>query len=269
MNLAIRGIEGQIAQGDSFHNDRHLDLRADFILANPPFNISDWGGDRLADDKRWQYGVPPKRNANFAWVQHMVHHLAPAGIAGFVLANGSMSSLQSGEGEIRKNLVEANLVDCMVAMPGQLFYSTPIPVCLWFVARNRQRSGEILFIDAREMGTMVDRTHRELTNDDITRITGTYHAWCNRSDDYADDPGFCKAVALEEVRKHDHILTPGRYVGTKPREEDDEPFELKMGRLAAQWRSQQAEAAKLDTQIEANLVALGFGPEERVPEDKA
>ncbi len=262
INLAIRGVEGQITQGDTFHNDHHPDLRADFILANPPFNISDWGGDRLADDKRWQYGVPPKRNANFAWVQHMVHHLAPAGIAGFVLANGSMSSQQSGEGEIRKNLVEADLVDCMVALPGQLFYSTPIPACLWFLARDRQRTGETLFIDAREMGAMVDRTHRELTDDDIARIAETYHAWRDGSEDYADDPGFCKSVVLEEVRKHDHILTPGRYVGAKPREDDDEPFEFKMTRLAAQWRSQQAEATKLDAQIEANLVALGFSPED-------
>ena len=183
MNLAIRGIEGQIAHGDTFHNDRHPDLKADFILANPPFNISDWGGERLKDDKRWKYGVPPASNANFAWVQHMVHHLAPGGTAGFVLANGSMSSQQSGEGEIRKNLVEADVVDCMVALPGQLFYSTQIPVCLWFLARDRKngkyrhRTGEVLFIDARQMGSMVDRTHRELTGEDIARIAGTYHAW--------------------------------------------------------------------------------------------
>ena len=161
MNLAIRGIEGQIAHGDTFHADRHPDLKADFILANPPFNVSDWGGERFAEDKRWQYGVPPKGNANFAWVQHIVHHLAPAGVAGFVLANGSMSSSQSGEGAIRKNLIEAGLVDCMVAMPGQLFYSTQIPVCLWFLARRRTRRDEILFIDARKLGRMVDRTHRE------------------------------------------------------------------------------------------------------------
>ena len=170
MNLAIRGIEGQIAHGDTFHNDRHPDLRADFILANPPFNVSDWGGERLADDKRWRYGVPPRRNANFAWVQHIIHHLAPDGTAGFVLANGSMSSNQSGEGAIRKSLIEADLVDCMVALPGQLFYSTQIPACLWFLARDRHggtfrdRRGEVLFIDARKLGRMVDRTHRELTD---------------------------------------------------------------------------------------------------------
>ncbi|GBE48566.1 type I restriction enzyme EcoKI M protein [bacterium BMS3Bbin12] len=183
MNLAIRGIEGQIAHGDTFHNDRHPDLKADFILANPPFNISDWGGERLKDDRRWRHGTPPARNANYAWVQHIVHHLAPAGIAGFVLANGSMSSNQSGEGEIRKNLIETGLVDCMVALPGQLFYSTQIPACLWFLARDRKngkfrdRRGEVLFIDARKMGRMVDRTHRELTDEDIQRIAGTYHAW--------------------------------------------------------------------------------------------
>ena len=194
MNLAIRGIDGQIAHGDTFHNDRHPDLKADFILANPPFNISDWGGERLRDDKRWQYGVPPAGNANFAWVQHIVHHLAPAGVAGFVLANGSMSSNQSGEGEIRKNLIEADLVDCMVALPGQLFYSTQIPACLWFLARDRKngkfrdRRGQVLFIDARKLGRMVDRTHRELTDEDIARIADTYHAWRGEKEagEYAD-----------------------------------------------------------------------------------
>ena len=281
MNLAIRGIEGQIAHGDTFHDDRHPDLRADFILANPPFNVSDWGGERLADDKRWRYGVPPPRNANFAWVQHIVHHLAPAGTAGFVLANGSMSSAQSGEGEIRKNLVEADLVDCMVALPGQLFYSTQIPACLWFLARDRtgssparigvaerarplrDRRGEVLFIDARTLGRMVDRTHRELTDEDIARIADTYHAWRGEEEagDYVDVPGFCKSAPLEEVRKHGHVLTPGRYVGAAPQEEDDEPFEDKMKRLVAQLREQQDKAAGLDAAIKANLAALGFGKE--------
>ena len=261
MNLAIRGIEGQIAHGDSFHNDRHPDLKADFILANPPFNVSDWGGERLAEDKRWRYGAPPKGNANFAWVQHMVHHLAPNGVAGFVLANGSMSSSQSGEGEIRKSLIEADLVDCMVALPGQLFYSTQIPACLWFLARNRKRGGEILFIDARKLGRMVDRTHRELTDEDIARIADTYHAWRTGEDDdrYADAPGFCKSALLEEVRKHSHVLTPGRYVGAEPQEDDGEPFEDKMKRLVAQLREQQAEAARLDSAIAANLTELGYG----------
>ena len=268
MNLAIRGIEGQIAHGDTFHDDRHPDLKADYILANPPFNISDWGGTPLRDDKRWKYGTPPPRNANFAWVQHMIHHLAPRGVAGYVLANGSMSSKQSGEGDIRKAIVEADLVDCMVALPGQLFYSTQIPACLWFLARGRRnglhrnRTGEILFIDARKMGRMVDRTHRELTDEDISRIADTYHTWRGQEEEtgkqYADIPGFCKSANLEEARKHGHVLTPGCYVGVEPQEDDGEPFEQKMIRLAAQWREQQAEAARLDAAIEANLHRLGF-----------
>ena len=266
MNLAIRGIEGQIAHGDSFHNDRHPDLKADFILANPPFNVSDWGGNRLADDQRWQFGRPPVRNANFAWVQHIVHHLAPGGTAGFVLANGSMSSNQSGEGKIRKSLIEADLVDCMVALPGQLFYSTQIPACLWFLARDRRggkfrdRHGEVLFIDARKLGRMVDRTHRELTDADIGRIADTYHSWRGEDglSDYADVPGFCKGAAIKEVRRHGHVLTPGRYVGVEPQEDDGEPFEDKMKRLVAKLREQQAEAARLDVAIEANLKTLGF-----------
>ena len=261
MNLAIRGIGGQIAHGDTFRNDRHPDLKADFILANPPFNVSDWGGEQLAGDKRWRYGVPPKGNANFAWVQHMVHHLAPKGVAGFVLANGSMSSSQSGEGQIRKNLIEAELVDCMVALPGQLFYSTQIPACLWFLARGRTRRGEILFIDARNLGRMVDRTHRELTDDEIALIADTYHAWrTGEGDDhYADIPGFCKSSPLEEVRKHGHVLTPGRYVGIEPQQDDGEPFEEKMKSLVAELGEQQAEGARLDAAIRENLAALGFG----------
>jgi type I restriction enzyme M protein len=266
MNLAIRGIEGQIAHGDTFHNDRHPDLKADFILANPPFNVSEWGGERLRDDKRWKYGVPPAGNANFAWVQHLVHHLAPAGVAGFVLANGSMSSNQSGEGEIRKRLIETDLVDCMVVLPGQLFYSTQIPACLWFLARGRKngrfrnRLGQVLFIDARKLGRMVDRTHRELTDADIARIANTYHAWRGERDagDYADVPGFCKSAPLEEVQKHGHVLTPGRYVGAETQEDDGEPFQEKMKRLVATLREQQAEAAKLDVVIAANLKELRF-----------
>jgi type I restriction enzyme M protein len=267
MNLAIRGIDSQIAQGDTFHNDRHPDLRADFILANPPFNVSDWGGERLRDDRRWRYGVPPAGNANFAWVQHIVHHLAPAGVAGYVLANGSMSSNQSGEGEIRKNLIEANLVDCMVALPGQLFYSTQIPACLWFLARDRKngkfrdRRGQVLFIDARKLGRMVDRTHRELTEEDIARIADTYHAWRGKkaAGKYADVPGFCKSAPLDEVRKHSHVLTPGRYVGAEAQEDDGEPLEEKMRRLTATLREQQAEAAKLNVAIDRNLKELGYG----------
>jgi len=268
MNLAIRGIDsGQISQGDTFHNDRHPDLKADFILANPPFNISDWGGERLKEDKRWKYGAPPAGNANFAWVQHIVHHLAPTGVAGFVLANGSMSSNQSGEGEIRKSLIEADLVDCMVALPGQLFYSTQIPACLWFLARDRSngkfrdRRGHVLFIDARKLGRMADRTHKDLTDDDVVRITKTYHAWRGEKEagEYADVPGFCKSALLDEVRKHGHVLTPGRYVGAEVQEDDGELFEEKMKRLTATLREQQANAAKLDTAIAANLQELGYG----------
>jgi type I restriction enzyme M protein len=267
MNLAIRGIDGQIAHGDTFHNDRHPDLKANFILANPPFNVSDWGGERLRDDKRWQYGIPPAGNANFAWVEHIAYHLAPNGVAGFVLANGSMSSNQSGEGEIRKNLIEADLVDCMIALPGQLFYSTQIPACLWFLARDRKngkfrdRRGHVLFIDTRKMGSMVDRTHRELTNDDIARITDTYHAWRGEkdADNYEDVPGFCKAASFEEIRMHDHVLTPGRYVGAEAQEDDGEVFEEKLKRLTATLHEQQAEAAKLDATITANLEELGYG----------
>ncbi|MBN1458859.1 MAG: SAM-dependent DNA methyltransferase [Armatimonadetes bacterium] len=267
MNLAIRGIDGQIAHGDSFHNDRHPDLKADFILANPPFNVSDWGGDRLREDKRWKYGVPPTGNANFAWVQHIVHHLAPAGVAGFVLANGSMSSTQSGEGEIRKALIEADLVDCMVSLPGQLFYSTPISACLWFLARDREdgrfrdRSGEVLFIDARKLGRMIDRTHRELSEEDVGRVAGTYHAWRAKKQacEYEDVPGFCRSATLEEIQKHGHVLAPGRYVGTELQEDDGEPFDEKMNRLVAELRQQQVEAARLDAAIAANLRELGYG----------
>ena len=267
MNLAIRGIDAQIAHGDTFHNDRHPDLKADYVLANPPFNDSDWRGELLKEDKRWVYGVPPAGTANFAWVQHFIYHLAPTGLAGFVLANGSMSSSQSGEGEIRQRMIEADIVDCMVALPGQLFYSTQIPVCLWFLTRNkkngrfRDRRGETLFIDARKMGTLTDRVHRELTDEDIAQIAGTYHAW--RGDrgagEYADVPGFCKAAKLDEIQKHGYVLTPGRYVGAEAVEDDGEPFEEKMARLAAILREQQAEAARLDAVITANLKELGYG----------
>jgi type I restriction enzyme M protein len=267
MNLAIRGIDAQIAHGDTFHNDRHPDLKADWVMANPPFNDSDWRGELLKEDKRWVYGVPPASNANFAWVQHFIYHLAPTGLAGFVLANGSMSSNQSGEGDIRKTIIEADLVDCMVALPGQLFYSTQIPVCLWFLARSkkngrfRDRRGETLFIDARKMGTLTDRVHRELSDDDVARIAGTYHAW--RGDKsagaYADVAGFSKAAKLDDMRKHGHVLSPGRYVGAGEVEDDGELFEDKMKRLAATLRGQNAEALKLDGAITANLKELGYG----------
>ncbi len=267
MNLALRGIDGQIAHGDTFHNDRHPDLKADFILANPPFNVSDWRGDLLRKDKRWVFGAPPVGNANFAWVQHIIHHLAPMGLAGFVLANGSMSSNQSGEGEIRKNIIEADIVDCMVSLPGALFYSTQIPACLWFLARDkknhrfRDRRKEVLFIDARKLGVLVDRTHRQLTDEEIARIASIYHAWRGEkgAGKYEDVPGFCKSATLDKVREHGHVLTPGRYVGAEAAEDDGEPFEENMQRLTATLRTQQAEAAKLDAAIAANLKELGYG----------
>ena len=275
MNLAIRGIDGNIGphNADTFHNDLHKDLKADFILANPPFNISDWGGDRLREDARWKYGVPPVGNANFGWVQHMVHHLAPGGIAGFVLANGSMSSNQSGEGEIRRQLVEQDLVDCMIALPGQLFYTTQIPVCLWFLARNkangrrqsagsfRDRRGETLFIDARKLGALVDRTHRELSADEIGRIAKTYHAWRGEKEagKYADIAGFCKSASREEIESHGHVLTPGRYVGAEETiDDDDMPFEERMEQLTAKLKGQFAESAKLEKAILKNLASLGY-----------
>jgi type I restriction enzyme M protein len=229
--------------------------------------VSDWRGELLREDQRWRYGVPPPGNANFAWVQHIIHHLAPAGLAGYVLANGSMSSNQSGEGEIRRNIVEADLVECMVALPGQLFYSTQIPACLWFLARSKQngrfrdRRGQVLFIDARKLGRLVDRTHRELTAEEIARIARTYHAWRGEKEagEYADVPGFCKSAGIAEIRKHGHVLTPGRYVGAEAQEDDGEPIEEKMKRLVATLREQQAEAAKLDAAIAANLTTLGYG----------
>ena len=270
MNLAIRQIENNLGKehADTFHRDLHPDLKADYVIANPPFNDSDWGGERLKDDKRWKYGIPPAGNANFAWVQHFIHHLAPTGLAGFVLANGSMSSNQSGEGEIRKNIIETDLVDCMVAMPGQLFYSTQIPVCLWFIAREkkngrfRDRHGQTLFIDARKLGTMIDRVHRELTDQDIRKIADTYHAWRGDKDcavKYEDVPGFCKSATLVDIRQHNHILTPGRYVGAAEVENDGEPFEEKMARLTAALRDQTEQAEKLDQIIWANLKDIGYG----------
>ncbi|MBD3672771.1 MAG: SAM-dependent DNA methyltransferase [Planctomycetaceae bacterium] len=270
MNLAIRGIEAHLGQhhGDSFRSDQHKDLKADYVLANPPFNDSDWGGDALAEDVRWKYGTPPKGNANYAWVQNFLHHLAPTGIAGFVLANGSMSSNQSGEGEIRKNIIEADLVDCMVALPGQLFYSTQIPVCLWFLARDkkakgfRKRSGETLFIDARKLGKLIDRVHRELTDEEIQRLADTYHAWRGDKDcdhEYEDIPGFCKSATTEEIKSHGYVLTPGRYVGAEELEEDDEPFNEKMERLTKTLDEQFEESSKLETAIRSCLKGLGYG----------
>ncbi|MHB8743715.1 MAG: type I restriction-modification system subunit M [Sulfuricaulis sp.] len=298
-SLALRGIEADFGpeQADTFRRDLHPDLRADFVLANPPFNDSDWF--RKNDDVRWQYGVPPKGNANFAWVQHFIYHLANTGSAGFVLANGSMSSNQSGEGEIRKAIIEADLVDCMVALPGQLFYSTQIPVCLWFLAKNkkgnpspsgrgqgegilRDRRQQTLFIDARKLGTLIDRVHRELTDADLEKIVSTYHAWRGDYDftrrrgergekrveveslldsasprEYADIPGFCKSATTEEIATHGYVLTPGRYVGAEEIEDDGEPFEEKMARLVAELNGQFSESAKLEEAIRKNLKGLG------------
>jgi type I restriction enzyme M protein len=270
MNLAIRGIEADFGpeQADTFRRDLHPDLRADYVLANPPFNDSDWL--RKDDDVRWQFGVPPKGNANFAWVQHFIHHLAPHGIAGFVLANGSMSSNQSGEGEIRKAIVEGDLVDCMVTLPGQLFYSTPIPVCLWFLAKNkgvdakrgfRDRRKQTLFIDARKLGTLTDRVHRELTDADLQKIAITYHNWrgLERERKYEDVAGFCKSSTITEIAVHGYVLTPGRYVGAEAMDNDGDPFEEKMPRLVAELRDQFTESARLEQVISAAWRDLGYG----------
>jgi type I restriction enzyme M protein len=315
MNLAIRGITSDLGKenADSFHKDLHPDLKADFILANPPFNMSDWGGERLREDKRWKYGAPPTGNANYAWVQHFIHHLAPNGTAGFVLANGSMSTNTTAEAEIRKAIIEADLVDCMVAMPGQLFFSTPIPVCLWFITRNKSRKTlkvslpdsrdglqdnparqdeglrgkplgfmeqdrgeETLFIDARKMGRLVDRVHRDLTDEDIAKIADTYHAWKETlkvfqdidpkglkrplgSGSYQDIPGFCKSVTLKEIQEQGYVLTPGRYVGATELEEDDEPLEEKMRRLTNILKSQMKDSTDLENKILSSLEKFGYG----------
>jgi type I restriction enzyme M protein len=274
MNLAIRGIEANLGpeNADTFTRDLHPDLKADFILANPPFNLKDWGAERMRDDVRWAYGHPPPGNANFAWVQHIAYHLAPDGIAGFVLSNGSMSSTQSGEGEIRKALVEADLVDSMVALPGQLFYGTAIPACLWFLSRDRSgkptrggkalrdRRGEVLFIDAREMGEMVSRVHRELTDDDIATIARTYHAWraAEGVGQYQDVPGFCRGVPVAEIRDHGAVLTPGRFVGTPDVQEDAEPFNQNLKRLTAELEAGFERSAELEVSIRRQLKVLGF-----------
>jgi len=258
MNLAIRGIESSgIKQGDTFHDDKHKDLKADYIIANPPFNISDWGGEHLTDDVRWKYGVPPKGNANFGWVQHMIHHLAPNGTAGFVLANGSMSSNTSNEGVIRKNMIEADLVDCMVALPSQLFFNTMIPACLWFVTRDKKRKGKTLFIDARNMGHLINRRNRALSEEDIKKIADTYHNW-KKDGDYSDELRFCKSASLEEIEKNGFVLTPGRYVGFPEEDEDPEEFKEKMERLTSELKEQMEEGKKLDEEIKKNLEGIGF-----------
>lgn len=266
MNLAIRGIDANISWNNegSFLKDEHKDLKADFILANPPFNDSDWKGEQLMDDVRWKYGVPPIGNANFAWVQHFIYHLSPKGIAGFVLANGSMSANQSNEGEIRKNIIEADIVDCMVALPSQLFYNVTISACLWFIFRDKKnhrfkdRRDKVLFIDARKMGVMIDRRHRELTEEEINRIAATYHAWRGEGGKYKDEKGFCKSATLEEIKQQGYILTPGRYVGTEEIEEDDEKFNEKMKRLTKELSEQFKKSKELEKEIKKNLKGLGY-----------
>jgi type I restriction enzyme M protein len=295
MNLAIRGIDAKIEWGDSFLTDKFPDLKADYILANPPFNMEDWGYSKVKDDVRWrrlnqaagnaQFALPAGGerkqkdgsfitvdggNANYAWILHFLHHLAPHGTAGFVLANGSLTSNTSGEGDIRRAIIEADMVDCVVALPGQLFYTTQIPACLWFLTKNkgankergfRARQGETLFIDARKMGQLTDRTHRELTEEDITKIAGTYHAWRGEKDagKYEDVAAFCKSAALKEIEGHGHVLTPGRYVGAAEIEDDGVPFEEKMAELFTELYEQMKEAEELDAAIRRNLEVLGYG----------
>jgi type I restriction enzyme M protein len=270
MNLAIRGIDGSQVKWNtegSFLNDLHKDLKADFVLANPPFNDSDWSGQLLQNDPRWQYGMPPASNANYAWLQHMIYHLSPKGVMACVLANGSLSSQTNNEGEIRKALIENDLVDCIVALPKQLFYNTGIPACIWFISRkragngDRKRIGEILFIDASEVGFMADRTHREFTEEDISKISSTYHEWRKHDGKYEDIKGFCKSANIEEITKYNFVLTPGRYVGIKDEEDDGIPFEEKMAELTAKLSEQMKEEKRLDEEIKKQLNNIGFNLE--------
>lgn len=258
MNLAIRGIEADLGEtyADTFFNDQHPTLRADFIMANPPFNMSDWGGDKLADDKRWKYGTPPEGNANFAWLQHMIYHLSPKGKIGLVLANGSLSSQTGNEGEIRKNIIEDDLVECIVAMPDKLFYSTGIPVSLWILNRAKKQEGKTLFIDARNMGEMVTRAHRQLREEEIMKIADTYKAFVNGN--LEEVQGYSAAATTEEISKHDYILTPGRYVGIEEEEDDGEPFEEKMERLTMELSSLFEESHKLENEIRERLKVIGY-----------
>lgn len=284
MNLAIRGIDAKIELGDTFLNDRHKDLKADYIMANPPFNISDWSGEQLREDIRWKYGVPPVGNANYAWLQHFVYKLSPNGTAGIVLANGSMNSNTGNEGEIRKNMIEAGLIDCMVALPAQLFYNTMIPACIWFISRNRgtltpaspggrgafrDRRNEILFIDARKLGVMVNRRNKELTDADVQKIASTYHNWRNLPSTsgrgaggegigYTDVPGFCKAATMDEVRSNNYVLMPGRYVGTEEAEDDGILFSDKITALTTKLSEQLSKGHELEKQIRENLKSIGY-----------
>ena len=258
MNLAIRGIDADLGQynADTFFNDCHPTLRADFIMANPPFNLSDWGADKLQDDVRWKYGIPPASNANFAWLQHMIYHLAPNGRIGMVLANGSLSSQSGGEGEIRKNIINADLVDCIIAMPAQLFYTTQIPVSLWFLSKNKKRKNKTLFIDARKMGTMVTRKLRELTDEDIKKLADTYKAYVDGT--LEDVKGYCAVKDTKDIAEQDYILTPGRYVGIEEQEDDGEPFEEKMTRLTSELSDMFKKSHELEEEIRKNLGAIGY-----------
>ena len=258
MNLAIRGIEADLGKfnADTFFDDQHPTLKADFVLANPPFNLSDWGADKLQEDVRWKYGIPPAGNANFAWLQHMIHHLSPKGKIGMVLANGSLSSQTGGEGIIRENIIKADLIEGIVALPAQLFYTTGIPVSIWFLNRNKNQKGKILFVDARNMGTMITRKLRELTNDDITRIADTFDAF--ESGTLEDEKGYCSVTTLEEVAKQDYILTPGRYVGVADTEDDGEPFEEKMLRLTGELSDLFEKSHELENEIRKQLKSIGF-----------
>lgn len=267
MNLAIRGLDANLGphHADTFHHDLHKTLKADFILANPPFNISDWGGNQLTDDVRWKFGIPPAGNANYAWLQHMVYHLAPNGSAGIVLANGSLSTNTSNEGEIRKNLLEEDIVDAIVALPDKLFYSTGIPVSLWILNRNkkdnpkyRSREHEVLFIDARQLGEMIDRRHRELTEEDVSKISATYHEWRNIDGEYEDIKGFCKSATIEDIREHEYVLTPGRYVGIEDVEDDGIPFDEKMESMTAELAELFAKSRHLEDEIRKNLGGIGY-----------
>ncbi len=264
MNLAIRGIDAKIQLGDTLLTDKHKDLKADYILANPPFNVSDWSGEQLREDARWEYGVPPTGNANYAWLQHFLNKLSPNGTAGIVLANGSMNSNTGNEGEIRKNLIEAGVIDCMVSLPSQLFYNTMIPACLWFMARNktngkyRNRSNEILFIDARKLGVMVNRRNKEFADEDIQTIANTYHQWRNKGGNYVDIAGYCKVATMDEVRTNNYVLMPGGYVGTELEEEDGIPFEEKMKALTKKLTEQFTKSAELEKAIRDNLKSIGY-----------
>ncbi len=273
MNMAIRGIDFDFGKqpGDSFTNDQHKDLRADYVMANPPFNVRDWWNEKLADDPRWEYGTPPEGNANYAWLQHMLYHLSPNGSLALLLANGSMSSQTSGEGDIRKNLLENDLVECMVALPGQLFTNTQIPACIWFLTKNKtngtktpdgkgkgDRSGKILFIDARENGYMKDRVLRDFKPEEIKEIAETLTNWQQGSDEYDDIPGYCKSATLEEIQKNDYVLTPGRYVGAPEAEDDGIPFPEKMEKLTSRLKTQFEESEALEKKIKENIAGLGY-----------